>query len=136
MSQRGNYSPVPVRCHGRAESQDDNEVTGAGLRQHHYISGISGTTVCLNCHDDSNPAAFTPVGEDILPPYYSIPDAAHPNKPSNPCNPAGEENYVATLIGLDNDGDGIYDQNDDDCAPRLNEPLFLPAIYLLLHTNQ
>lgn len=97
-------------CHGRPET--GGTVTGAGLRQHHWNSGV---TSCLGCHSDSNPAAFTPVGENVPPPYYAIPDAAHPTKPSDPCNPNGEEDFAGTAIGLDNDGDGFYDQNDSDC---------------------
>jgi hypothetical protein len=96
-------------CHGR--NQDTNR--GAGLRQHHYNAG---TTVCANCHPDSNPANYTPVGEDVLPSYYFTPDANHPNKPTNACSPNGEEDYAGILEGLDNDGDGLYDGNDPDCA--------------------
>lgn len=115
-------------CHGRDEG--GGTVTGAGLRQHHWNNGI---TVCgtASCHPgDSDPASFTPVGEDVLPSYYATPDANHPNKPTDPCNPAGEENFAATPIGLDNDGDDVYDQNDSDCqavvAPDINlDPLSL-----------
>ena len=60
-----------------------------------------------------------------MPPYYATPDAAHPNKPTDPCNPNGEEDFVGTLIGLDNDGDNLFDLNDTDCqvvvpAPDIN----------------
>ena len=104
-----------VGCHGRSEG---GTVTGAGLRQHHFINGIIG---CATCHpDDSDPAGFTTVGEDILPPYYFTPDASHVNKPTDSCSPNGEEDFAATAIGLDNDGDGTYDQNDSDCGPDIN----------------
>ena len=97
-------------CHGRTEG---GAVNGAGLRQHHFTSG---ETICFGCHADSDPGAFTPVGENVLPPYYAVtPDAAHPDKPTAPCNPAGEEDFAGTTIGLDNDGDGLYDQADGDC---------------------
>lgn len=114
-------------CHGRTES--GGTVTGAGLRQHHYVNGVT-TCGTAGCHPgDSNPAIFTTVGEDVLPPYYATPDAAHPNKPTNPCNPAGEEHFAGTTIGLDNDGDNLFDQNDTDCqapVPDINlSPLSL-----------
>jgi hypothetical protein len=64
------------------------------------------------------------VGEDVLPPNYVgsnvVPgsgDEGFVNKPTNPCNPHGEEDYAATKLGLDNDGDGLYDKRDPDCRP-------------------
>lgn len=108
-------------CHGRPESAAGGKIIAAGLRQHHWNNGI---TDCVVCHSDSNPASFTTVGENVLPPYYFTPDTAHPNKPTDPCNPNGEENFAGTSIGLDNDGDGLYDLNDDNCqvttAPDIN----------------
>ena len=116
-------------CHGRMES--GGTVTGAGLRQHHFNTGAN---TCGNgvagCHNDANPTTFTTAGEDTLPPYYFTPDAAHPSKPTNPCNPAGEEDLAGTTIGLDNDGDNLFDLNDTDCqaapVPDINvTPLVL-----------
>lgn len=106
-------------CHGRAETNAAGAVNGAGLRQHHFTSG---ETSCFGCHADSDPGAFTTVGENTLPPYYATPDAAHPNKPTNPCNPNGVgEHFAGTTIGLDNDGDGLFDQSDTDCqVPDIN----------------
>jgi hypothetical protein len=112
-------------CHGRQADRGirpddcvDSATTngpcgdGAGLRQHHQRSGI---TVCADCHPDAVPANFTPVGEHVLPPYYFTPDLLHPLKPTNSCNPNGEEDYEASLEGLDNDGDLLYDLADPDC---------------------
>ncbi len=93
-------------CHGRGQEG------GAGLRQHHFAAG---ETLCADCHDDANPANVTTVGENIRPAYYFTPDSAHPNKPTNPCNPAGQENSAGSSLGLDNDGDGLYDTADPDC---------------------
>jgi len=108
-----------VGCHGRAEDNASPLATyGAGLRQHHYRvdpTKCPDCTICANCHADSNPANYTPVGEDILPPYYSNNDSNHPNIPADPCNPAGAENYAGSSIALDNDGDGIFDLADTDC---------------------
>jgi hypothetical protein len=127
----GSFSPVSLRssnggnglapigcvgCHGRDE--DDaaqgfpwNGGRGAGLRQHHI-----GIASCSGCHNDQNPANYTPVGENVLPPYYLTPDGGHPNKPTDPCSLLGEEDYEGSAIGLDNDGDGAYDGADSDCG--------------------
>ena len=70
-------------CHGRLE--DANTLTtdgtgwGAGLRQRHYRAnrdidtgaGIVNTQICLDCHEDSDPVAFTTAGESVLPPFYT-----------------------------------------------------------------
>jgi hypothetical protein len=69
----------------------------------------------MGCHADANPANYTPVGEDVPPSYYFTPDAVHPNKPTNPCNPTGEEDFAGSGQGLDNDGDNLYDTSDPDC---------------------
>jgi hypothetical protein len=105
-------------CHGRAE--DDNPGNpdftagiGSGLRQHHVNAG---TTLCANCHSDANPANYTPVGEEILPPYYANPGSNHPNMPNESCNGDGSENFRGLPEGLDNDGDEFYDLADTDCS--------------------
>jgi hypothetical protein len=102
-------------CHGRAETDAGGAVTGAGLRQHHTNNNV---TLCSGCHpSDSNPASFATVGEDVLPPYYFLPDSAHPNKPYDPCNAGGVgEDVAADSAGTDNDGDNLYDEADPDCA--------------------
>jgi hypothetical protein len=114
-------------CHGRAEDGiDDGSIGyGAGLRQNHWVGGI---TVCVNCHMDADPAEFTPVGEDILPPYYSTSDAAHPLIPGDPCNLMEDgflEDYAASTLGLDNDGDGLYDEADLIQCPEPGVSLML-----------
>ncbi len=103
-----------VGCHGRDE--DDGNVTstgfsqrGAGLRQYH-----AGEANCGGCHDDQT--GYTPVGEDILPNYYANPGTGHPAMPTDSCNPSGSENFAGTALGLDNDGDGVYDTADSDCG--------------------
>jgi hypothetical protein len=107
-----------VGCHGRDDGT--GTVTGTGLRQHHYRAG---TTGCVDCHTDSNPANATPVGEDVLPPYY-FNDPNH-TAPTDPCNLPTAYNegfYAATTLGLDNDGDGVYDENDSDCGAATAPP--------------
>ena len=105
-------------CHGRAEDNvagnpESPHGYGAGLRQHHHVAGV---TVCLNCHEDADPANYTTVGEDVLPPYYANPGTGHPNMPTSSCNDDGSENFAGAPQGQDNDGDGIYDGDDGDCA--------------------
>jgi hypothetical protein len=110
------YTISCLGCHGRAETGEGGNVTSAGLRQHHYVNGV---TTCAGCHPgDSNPATFTTVGEEVLPPYYAVVDTR--NKPSDSCNFDGNETFAGTT-GLDNDGDDLYDRADTDCAlPHIN----------------
>ena len=107
-----------VGCHGRAEDMGHDTSSsglGAGLRQHHTNAGV---TECKSCHADADPALYTPVGENVLPPYYFTPDDEFVNKPTDPCSLGGEEDYAGGWQGLDNDGDGAYDIFDSDC-PQL-----------------
>jgi len=93
-------------CHGA----DYGGVIGnsaVGLRAHHAASGV---TICSSCHSD--PA---PLPEDVRPTYYGTVDTAV----DDPCNspPAFLENWtIGDTLGLDNDGDELYDGNDADCA--------------------
>ena len=114
-------------CHGRAEDGTGNGSEGysAGLRQHHWNAGVEG---CLDCHSDSDPASFDPVGEDVLPPYYLASAADQPLIPTDPCNPQADgypEDYAATTLGLDNDGDDLYDEADLIDCPEPGETLML-----------
>jgi hypothetical protein len=106
-----------VGCHGREADMGNDDTSlgrGAGLRQHHDAAGVPD---CADCHLDADPGMYTPVGEDSLPAYYFTPDAGHPDKPTDSCNPAGEEDYKGNLDGLDNDGDDLWDTADTDCQP-------------------
>jgi hypothetical protein len=114
------FSPIScLGCHGRRENGPGGpgKVTGTGLRQAHYRAT---QTVCLDCHDDSDPAgqgSFIPVAENVRPPYYFTPDTAHPKKSTNPCNKGGNtESKIASGLGLDNDGNGLFDGDDSACA--------------------
>jgi hypothetical protein len=116
-------------CHGRAQdgTGTGSEGYGAGLRQHHWVNG---ETICLDCHADADPFAYTPVSEDILPPYYSDSDPAHLLIPADPCNLAADlfsEDYAATTLGLDNDGDNLYDEADIIDCPEPDGSLMLSA---------
>jgi hypothetical protein len=107
-----------VGCHGRAEDGVGIGGFGAGLRQHHFTAGEED---CLDCHDDSDPDNFDTADEGFRPPYYADPgpDLDHPDMPSDPCNPQADgfpEDYAGSTWGLDNDGNGIYDEFDGACA--------------------
>jgi hypothetical protein len=115
-----------VGCHGRAEDdasagsgnpEPAGRGTGAGLRQQHWVGGV---TVCSDCHADADPTSYTPVAENVPPPYYFTPDTAHPFKPTDACDANGTESVFGTL-GLDNDGNGFIDGADVACAV-VNDP--------------
>jgi len=110
-------SPIScVGCHGRDEDMGNDGISagrGAGLRQHHTVAGEES---CTLCHSDASPSAYTPVGEEILPNYYAMPGSGHPNMPKESCNSDGTENFAGTALGLDNDGNGVYDTSDSNCT--------------------
>lgn len=107
-----------VGCHGRNEDMGNDSTSegrGAGLRQHHTNSGVK---ECKTCHADADPARYTPVGEDVLPSFYKANLSVFPNIPTDPCNKRRAEDYAGKPKGLDNDGDGLYDQKDPDCYKK------------------
>jgi len=114
-------------CHGRAEPGAGGAVTGAGLRQHHTSTGAA-TCGGAGCHADADPSTVTTAAESVKPPYYFTPDAAHPNKPTDPCNADGLESQVAPPLGLDNNGNNIYDVID--CSTVSVDPGTGPALAL------
>lgn len=102
---------------GRSNSTANNSGLGctgchqaAGLRAHHDRNGVNS---CVGCHGtETAPPESTP------PPYYGTADT----KASNPCNDnpianSGENWSVGDFLGLDNDGDNLYDLADFDCGP-------------------
>ena len=104
-------------CHGRVEGTAG--LTGRGLRAHHERSGAAS---CFSCHGESTASPVVP--ESVKPPLY-ITNASHPNLPKDPCNPSPTfaENFAGTTLGLDNDGNGLYDAADPACtaaAPVIN----------------
>ena len=112
-----------VGCHGRVEDAGNDSLSaglGAGLRQHHTNAGI---TMCSACHFDASPANYTPVGENVKPPYYDTVDTLV-MKPCNPDNMANvNENWtIGDFLGLDNDGDFLYDTVDGDCQMAVDCP--------------
>jgi len=115
-------------CHGRladvgnaVAGSAELSGSGAGLRQHHFNAG---QTLCETCHADANPANYTPVGEDVNPPYYGVTADSDAAEPCNPTATANlNENWsLMDFEGLDNDGDSVYDALDTDCMPVTASP--------------
>jgi len=125
------FEPVScMGCHGvnPTPGAPDNDWWGAGLRAHHTNAGVgpdSNGLTCMNCHNDDPP----PPSEDTLPSYYFSPDPNHTSKPDHPCNPAPgyPENFAGAVIGIDNDGDLLYDDADPDCAVATPTPTRTPT---------
>jgi hypothetical protein len=96
-----------VGCHGRDEGPGFG-LLGVGLRRIHTEAGI---LFCAQCHPDDPQGEL--VGEDVLPPYYGSPDT----NVGSSCNDDGSESWTLdNNRGLDNDGDGLYDEDDPDCG--------------------
>lgn len=83
---------------------------GEGLRAHHAANGV---TACVGCHTDG-PAAL----ENVKPPYYGTVDTKAKN-PGNTVQVANtNENWsVGDFLGLDNDGNNLYDLADYAVGP-------------------
>jgi hypothetical protein len=108
-------------CHGQdyGETSPDSgqpKATAYGLRRFHVERGV---TACgsAGCHQPGSlghPDPFPPMlGENAKPPYY---DPIF-SKLMNPCSSAQEDlPFDADPVGLDNDGDGLVDAADPDCA--------------------
>ncbi len=90
---------------------------GAGLRQHHRVTGAS---QCSGCHASPE----TPPAENTNPPYYGT----SATKANNACNPVAtallNENWTSgDFLGLDNDGDNLYDASDPNCVSVVAGPM-------------
>lgn len=99
-----------------------------GLRAHHAGAGIS----CTGCH----PSDPTPLPEDTVPTYYGTADVDAAM--IDPCNLSGlgntDENWtIGDLIGIDNDGDGLYDADDPDCATAAQTPGEMSSLLVPSH---
>jgi len=101
-----------VGCHGRDADAGGDGLSaglGRGLRQHHQIKGITG---CAACHSDV--AGALGVGEHILPSLFS-------SLGLDSCD-GSEEQFPSNSVSLDNDGDGLTDGADPDCAAANTVP--------------
>jgi hypothetical protein len=88
-----------------------------GLRAHHAVSGIG---ICSACHSDDG----TPDPENLMPLYYGTPDTLVDGACNAEAVEGVNENWtVGDFVGLDNDGDGLYDKDDPDCANDGPDPV-------------
>jgi hypothetical protein len=90
---------------------------GPGLRTHHRTTGASS---CSGCH----PSPEAPPAENTNPPYYGT-SATEAN---NACNPVATANLnenwsTGDFLGLDNDGDNLYDTSDPNCQSAIPGPM-------------
>jgi hypothetical protein len=105
-------------CHGR-DYGDGIGVKAVGLREVHRRSGVA-SCGASSCHSDDP----DPLPESVLPPYYG----SYETRAWDSCNraPYFGENFTLDLdnhLGLDNDGDGLYDADEDtDCPPEVECP--------------
>ena len=89
-----------------------------GLRLHHQAAEAppdgEGRT-CSACHSGDG----TPAAENVDPPYYTRTDVSV----DDPCVVAagsGGEDWDSDGTGLDNDGDLLYEGDDDDCPTAVH----------------
>jgi hypothetical protein len=101
------------------------KMSGWGLRRAHAANGV---TECAGCHldgagnpptdDDGLPSAEGPESLAMTqPPYYDSAGGSFTNI-TGTCNTDGSEDSNINdpdSLGLDNDGDGLYDGDDPDC---------------------
>jgi len=89
--------------------------TGDGLRTKHAGLTAPDNNMCSDCHG----APGTPDPENVAPPFYARSDV----NVKNPClaTGTGGEDFTGDGKGLDNDGDGSYDQDDSDCGTAVEE---------------
>lgn len=97
-------------CHGRDYGKGFG-VMGVGLREVHRNSGVSSCGQS-SCHQNDP----DPLPENVPPPYYG----SYETRAWDQCNraPFFGENFSLdedNHRGLDNDGDGLYDEDDPDC---------------------
>jgi hypothetical protein len=76
---------------------------------------VSGVTVCLECHPNDS----APPPETTKPPYYGLTGFTKANNPGNTVLATNvNENWSAgDFLGLDNDGNGLYDLADYAVGP-------------------
>jgi hypothetical protein len=108
-------------CHGQdyGETSPNSglpKATGYGLRRVHVSKGVTscGTSGCHRPGALGQSDPFPePLGEDVAPPYYNPIFSSLMNS----CSSQEEDMpFDADSVGLDNDGDGLVDAMDPDCA--------------------
>ncbi len=110
-NQSNGTAPFNLSCSGCHD--------GPGLRAHHVNSGAD--TTCYDCHIGDP----TPDPENVLRPVYTATfgTTSGTTRVNDPCNltAAGFEGRLGDVgtIGLDNDGNLLYDQDDPACKPAV-----------------
>ena len=107
LSEGTTANPVGLGCTGCHMT--------AGLRTHHLNNGVvdSFGDDCSTCH-----SVGTPSDENVKPPYYGTVDTLADNACNDVLASNTNENWtVGDFVGLDNDGDNLYDLADFDCGP-------------------
>jgi hypothetical protein len=81
-----------------------------GLRKHHAVNGVD----CYECHDPNEVAD----PENVVPPYYGTADTRVRNPGNTVLMARTNENWsVGDFLGLDNDGNNLYDLADYAVGP-------------------
>jgi hypothetical protein len=102
-SSTGTANNVGVGCTGCHMAE--------GLRKHHRINNV---TVCQGCHANDAP----PPPESTKPPYYGSADTNVRDPGNEALGSKTNENWsVGDFLGLDNDGNGLYDLADYAIGP-------------------
>lgn len=103
-SSSGTANNVGIGCSGCHEP--------AGLRKHHKVNG---EMICYNCHDQ---LLDVPATENTKPPYYGTVDTKAKNPANTVLTANTNENWsVGDFLGLDNDGNNLYDLADFAVGP-------------------
>ena len=108
-----------VGCHGQdygetSPNSGEPKATGYGLRRVHVNNGVTscGTSGCHKPGSQGHSNPFPePLGEDVAPPYYDPIFSALMSSCSGEDMPLDPDS-----VGLDNDGDGLVDAMDPECA--------------------
>lgn len=89
---------------------------GSGLRRHHATTGTPGCYSSTGCHGT---VPETAPAENVIPPYYGKTPYTKANNPGNTVLAANtNENWsVGDFLGLDNDGNNLYDAADFAITP-------------------
>jgi len=103
-SSSGTVNNVGLGCSGCHEP--------ASLRKHHRVNG---ETVCYTCHDQ---LLDVPLTENTKPPYYGTADTKAKNPANTVLTANTNENWsIGDFLGLDNDGNNLYDLADFAVGP-------------------
>jgi hypothetical protein len=109
-----NHTPVYIGSSNGTVNNTGLGCTGChvteGLREHHNNNGV---TECYECHP-----RVASVAENVSPPYYGTADTKVKNPGNTVLAANTNENWsVGDFLGLDNDGNNLYDAADFAITP-------------------